>query len=211
MRENIKDLGQFKDYILDKLDRKFNNIVDSIMAQLTEHYDEAVNDYKNINYKKHDKNSLIIDIENPTTNIEDYIEEDVEGKILIDNKNYKIDKDAFKIVHFITQREIVSTLRNTISEEYKIYFRGKNKTNSEADIREVIRDIAPFFWENIHKKNRRDARIQNLNNENRLPNNVINYPTKDDYVYSCIHSSIIIKYSDFISEFKRFQEEGKKV
>ena len=59
----------------------------------------------------------------------------------------------------------MSTLRNTISEEYKIYFRGKNKTDSEADIREVIRDIAPFFWENIHKRNRRDARIQNLNNE----------------------------------------------
>ncbi len=213
-RENIMkkemDLEQFKDYVLKKLDKSFLDTIDTIMEELTKSYRSIVRLYKDIYSHRQNDPTVAINIENPTNNIEDCIVEDSEGKILINNQTYSIDKDAFRIIHFLVQRIIVSTLRNTVTKEYDNIFTDSDTYKRENDIKEVISDIRPFYWENIRNNNRRNERYKKIE-ENVIANNVINYPSKNDYIYSCIHSSIVIKYADFISEFKRYEEGKQKI
>ena len=64
----------------------------------------------------------------------------------------------------------------------------------------------------IQKLNRFEKKYREIKKKNLIENNVINYPSKTDYIYGCIHTSIIIKYADYLSNVEtRKAEESKNV
>ncbi len=194
--DNI-NIEEFKRYLIDILKSEFPNTMDRIMTYLTQKFDLILADYKN-RMSKVDKANQNISLDNSITNVEDYLVQDENGKILICGEKYKINPDAFKVIHFATDRVIMNTLRNVVIDEYAKEFVENTEYRARKDIEEIIKSIRSEYWDNVYKANRNDPRYKNMERENLIENNVINYPSKEAYIYSSIHTSVLMKYSDYL-------------
>ena len=211
MSRNIKiDIEEFKIHLLEVLKDEFPNIMERILSYLTNKFDILVADYKNKINTVDARNSVKID--NPTNNIENYLIADEDGKILIKNKKYKINPEVFKVIHFVTAREIVNALKDIVAKEYANIYVENSELKARKAVAEIVNSILPTYWDMIHKLNRFDKKYRDMEKTNLIENNVINYPSKTDYIYGCIHTSIIIKYADYLSNAEtRKAEESKNV
>ncbi len=211
MSRNIKiDIEEFKIHLLEVLKNEFPNIMERILLYLTNRFDILVTDYKSKINTVDARNSVKID--NPTNNIENYLIADEDGKILIKNKKYKINPEVFKVIHFVTAREIVNTLKDIVAKEYANVYVENTELKARKAVAEIVNSILPAYWDMIHKLNRFDKKYRDMEKTNLIENNVINHPSKTDYIYGCIHTSIIIKYADYLSNVEtRKAEESKNV
>lgn len=192
-------LETFKIYVSDKLKDEYPYIMNRILFYLTNEFDKVVAYYKKIIMNKVSSNDdkRQIGLNSPAINVEDYLEPDENGKIMIQDELYRIDPDVFKVINFITVHEIMDTLRNVVTKEYGIYFKREIDHMAQKEVMEVIKCISTNYLQNIYKQNRFDKRFSDMERNNLIENNMINHPSKTEYIYECIHTSVLIKYPNY--------------
>ena len=154
-------LETFKIYISDKLKGEYPYIMNRILFYLTNEFDKVVAYYKKIIMNKVSSNDdkRQIGLNSPAINVEDYLEPDENGNIMIQDELYRIDPDVFKVINFIAVHEIMDTLRNVVTKEYGIYFKREIDHNAQKEVMEVIKSISTNYLQNIYKQNRFDKRF----------------------------------------------------
>lgn len=187
----------FKRRLIDILKNEFPETMDRILSYLTQRFDLLVIDYKR-NMSKVSAEEQNISLDEDTSNVEDYLVEDENGKIMICGKKYKINPDAFKVINYVTDRVFMKTLRNVIIDEYANTFVESTEYKARKDIEDIIKSICSEYWDNVYRANRRDPKYKNMERENLIENNVINHPSKEAYIYASIHTSVLMKYSDYL-------------
>lgn len=187
----------FKRRLIDILKNEFPETMDRILSYLTQRFDLLVIDYKR-NMSKVSAEEQNISLDEDTSNVEDYLVEDENGKIMICGKKYKINPDAFKVINYVTDRAFMKTLRNVVIDEYANTFVESTEYKARKDIEDIIKSICSDYWDNVYRANRRDPKYKNMERENLIENNVINHPSKEAYIYASIHTSVLMKYSDYL-------------
>lgn len=187
----------FKRRLIDILKNEFPETMDRILSYLTQRFDLLVIDYKR-NMSKVSAEEQNISLDEDTSNVEDYLVEDENGKIMICGKKYKINPDAFKVINYVTDRVFMKTLRNVVIDEYANTFVESTEYKARKDIEDIIKSICSDYWDNVYRANRRDPKYKNMERENLIENNVINHPSKEAYIYASIHTSVLMKYSDYL-------------
>ena len=187
----------FKRRLIDILKNEFPETMDRILSYLTQRFDLLVIDYKR-NMSKVSAEEQNISLDEDTSNVEDYLVEDENGKIMICGKKYKINPDAFKVINYVTDRVFMKTLRNVVIDEYANTFVESTEYKARKDIEDIIKSICSEYWDNVYRANRRDPKYKNMERENLIENNVINHPSKEAYIYASIHTSVLMKYSDYL-------------
>lgn len=129
-----------------------------------------------------------------STNLSDYIYQNDDGTIVIKNVHYSIEKFIFKLIHYYTNE--------LISQEMKHGFRNlenniKFLNLPNSDKMTLRRMYNELFYKKLHNILKDQAIVKKYYSENKANMGIINYESKQEYIESCVHSSVLINYLSY--------------
>ncbi len=134
-----------------------------------------------------------INLEGKSGNLESYFTSSSDGKIVVDSKNYKLNKNIFRLVHAVVDSVYVKLLSNYSAalEKSEIYNNKDNKLSKGFMRTQLFLTVADSIWKK-HNSSEIKEKLQGF--ENGVANfDVIDYPSFDAYIRSAIDSAISMR------------------
>lgn len=129
-----------------------------------------------------------------STDLSDYIYQDDKGPIVINNVHYSIEKFVFKLIHYYTHELVNQEIKHGFKNMEK-NVKYINLSNSDQfAIRTMYKEL---FHKKLHSILKDQPIAKKYYSEYRVNMGALNYASKQEYIESCIHSSILINYLAF--------------
>lgn len=172
-------------------DIDFNGVYRNVVSFVQDDISNMLKNKDDVNAKKI-INDFKIDASKLTSNdVYDYIRPDEDGKILINDEHYSIDKFVFKLVHFYTHelvnQEMKRGFRNIARDVRYI-----NLPNQDKSV--LVNMYKDQFHNKLHSILKRQPIAKKYNSTYNTKVEVPNYESKQEYIESCIHTSILVNY-----------------